>query len=237
MQHTLCRAGMAFALSAAALFTALTAHAADDWEAMRQGRTRDDVSTWARSVEGMAVKEFRGVVEVRATAWAALALLADTRNLANWVFQGQLSEHPEGTPANQVYLRFKGLWPAGDRDVSFKTVVSQRPDSVIVVDSRQVDGYPKQDGYVRMPYFHNVFRLTPLKGGWTKVEFETQIDLGGMVPAWLANAVSTKAPLVTLQNLQQQISKPAYQLKTAAELPQQYLRGAQIVLPAGHLAE
>ena len=47
MQHTLCRAGMAFALSAATLFTSLTAHAADDWEAMRQGRTRDDVSTWA----------------------------------------------------------------------------------------------------------------------------------------------------------------------------------------------
>lgn len=235
MKHSMQRTLWALAAGGAMLWASAGVYAAGNWETMRQGSGRDDVNTWVRSVEGKSVKEFRGVVEVRATAWAALALLADTRNLGNWVFQGQFSEHPEGTPQDQAYLRFKGIWPSSDRDVSIRTTVTQQPDSSIVVDSRHVDNYPPQDGYVRMPYFHNVFRLTPLKGGWTKIEFDTLVDLGGMVPSWLANAVSTKAPLVTLQNMQQQLKKPQYQIKSGTELPQHYHRGAPFVLPAEHL--
>lgn len=214
---------------------AAAAHAADDWNAMRQASGREDVSTWTRPVEGMAVKEFRGLTEVHANAWTVLAVLADTPNLANWVFQGDSSEHPASLPPDQARLRFKGIWPASDRDVVIRTVLSQQANALIVVDSSQVDGQPKQDCCVRIPFLHNVFRLTPLKGGWTRVEFDTLIDLGGMVPAWLANIVSTKAPLVTLQNLQQQVKKPAYQGKSADDLPTYYHHGATFVMPEDHL--
>jgi hypothetical protein len=225
--NLLAAAGTALSLS--------TAMAADNWELMRQGSGREDVSTWVRPVDGMAVKAFRGVTELRANGWAVLALLSDTRNLANWVFQGHTSEHVEGTPPDQARLRFKGTWPASDRDVVIRTSVSQLSSGVIVVDSTQVGQQATQDCCVRIPLFHNVFRLTPLKGGWTRVAFETQIDLGGQVPTWLANFVSTKAPLVTLQNMQQQVKKPAYQGKSAADLPTFYHHGDTFVLPDDHL--
>jgi len=200
------------------------------WEPMNQSAGREAVNTWSRPVEGMTVKAFRGVTEVPHNALSVLAVLSDTRALPAWVFQMESAQTPEGQPADRVYARFKGIWPASARDVLFRTSVSQGKDGVILVESRQVEGMPPQEGYVRMPYLNNVFRLTPLDGGWTRVEFETAIDLGGMVPGWLANAVSTRAPLVTLQKLHQQIKKPAYQIKSPAELPGHYGRGL-IVLP------
>ncbi len=233
--NTIARQALGLLVAACTLLGAPLARAADTWETMRQAQGRDDVSTWVRPVEGMAVKAFRGVTELKANAWTVLALLADTPNLASWVFQGQRSEHPDGLPPEQAHLRFKGVWPASDRDVLIRTAVSQQPSGVIVVESRQVEGLPPSDCCVRIPFLRNVFRLTPLKGGWTRVEFETQIDLGGQVPAWLANLVSTKAPLVTLQNMHQQVKKAAYQGKTATDLPSFYHRGALFVLPEDHL--
>jgi hypothetical protein len=236
MRHLLRSAGT-WLLAAATALSLSTAQAqtAAPWEAMRQANGRDEVNTWVRPVNGLDVKAFRGVTELKANAWTVLALLSDTRNLATWIFQGHTSEHVEGTPLEQARLRFKGVWPANDRDVFIRTAVNQLPSGVIVVDSTNVADQPTQDCCVRIPLLHNVFRLTPLKGGWTRVEFETLIDLGGQVPAWLANLVSTKAPLLTLQNMQQQVKKPAYQGKTATDLPTFYHHGGTFVLPEDHL--
>lgn len=229
--------GRARLLAAASLVAGSAAVAqtgAGAWEPMNQAQGREAVNTWSRPVEGMTVKAFRGVTEVPHNALAVLAVLADTRALPAWVFQMESAQTPEGQPADRVYARFKGIWPASARDVLFRTTVSQNKDGVILVESRHLDGMPAQEGYVRMPYLNNAFRLTPLDGGWTRVEFETAIDLGGLVPGWLANAVSTRAPLVTLQKLHQQIKKPAYQIKSTAELPGHYGRGF-IALPERHL--
>ncbi|MEY4764414.1 MAG: hypothetical protein RI907_1087 [Pseudomonadota bacterium] len=209
--------------------------AGDNWEALRRGRDREDVSTWVRPVDGMAVKAFRGVTDVHVNAWAVLALLADTPNLSNWVFLGKASRHPDGTPPEQAYLRFKGVWPADDRDVLIRTTVAQLPDQAIVVESRDVAGWPRQEGCVRIASLKNTFKLVPLPQGWTRVEFETLVDLGGLVPAWMANFVSTNAPLDTLKALQTQVRKPAYQVKSPADLPQHYHSGGLFTLPEAHL--
>lgn len=230
--HTISRALMALLLITCSLF----AQAASTWEPVRKGQGREDVSTWVRSVDGMAVKAFRGVTEVHHSTLAVLALLSDIPNLANWIYQCRSSEQPAGMPGDQTYARFRGIWPASDRDVLMVSSVSQQADQSVVVDSRQMDGYPAQSGFVRMPFLHNTFRLVPLKGGWTRVEFDTQIDLGGLVPTWLANLVATNAPLTTLEGMRQQLqSKPKYQIKSIDALPAYYLKGAPLVMPPEHM--
>ncbi len=151
------------------------------------------------------------------------------------MYHCQSSIQPDKYSADHTYARFKGIWPASDRDVLFRSTVTQQADGSVLVDSLQVEGYPAQDGFVRMPYLHNTFRLVPLKGQWTRVEFETQVDLGGLVPTWLANAVSTKAPLVTLEGLKAQVGQARYQIKSVQELPTHYHTGKLIDLPASHL--
>ncbi len=72
---------MISAISLACL--ALPAHAGNEWEPVRQGQGREDISTWVRSVDGMAVKAFKGVTEVHQTTLTVLALLADIPGLSN----------------------------------------------------------------------------------------------------------------------------------------------------------
>lgn len=227
-------AAMALGLTLLNLMGPAAAQPGEAWQPMNQAEGREAVNTWSRPVAGMKVKAFRGVTEVPHNALAVLALLSDTKSLPSWIFQMASAETPAGQSPDRIYARFNGIWPASDRDVLFRTTVSQNKDGVILVESREVEGLPPQEGYVRMPYLNNAFHLTPLDGGWTRVEFETTIDLGGLVPGWLANAVSTRAPLVTLQGMHQQLRRPAYQIKSPAELPGHYGRGV-IVLPERHL--
>lgn len=227
----------ALGLVAACLTTPLThgAFAATGtWEPVKQGTAREDVNTWVRSVDGMAVKAFRGTTEVNQSALTVLALLADTQNLPNWIFKCASAQHPANYTPDHTYARFRGIWPASPRDALFKRVVTQEAGGVIFIETREVAGYPPAEDHVRIKSLHNIFRLTPLKGGWTRVEFETQVDLGGMVPGWLANLVSTEAALVTLEGLKREVVKPKYKIRSTAELPDFYQRSKTITLPPDH---
>jgi START domain len=217
---------------------ALLATAGTDWESTGEtGEGRETVRTWARSVDGMAVKAFKGVTEVHHTTPEVLSLLSDTANLHNWVFNVRQGSHLAGQPTANVYLQFKGIWPAADRDVLVKRQASQLPSGLVLVETREVDGHPEQDGYVRMRMLRNTFKLTPLPGQWTRIEFETQIDVGGLIPAWIANIVSTKAPRVTLEGIHRQINLPKYQGRTVSDLPSGFSKdGAVLKLPPEHLA-
>lgn len=222
-------------LSVLLALTAMAAGAAPAWEPVKQSEGREGINTWARKAEGMAVKEFKGVTEVHNSMLQVLAVVSDVSNLPNWIFNCKLAEHPADLPANQKYMQFRGIWPASDRDALVQSVATQKEDRSVVVTTTHVGGYPERDSFVRMPYLHNEFRLIPLKDGWTRVEFETRVDLGGLVPAWLAGLVSTKAPLVTLEGLQRELKKPKYQaVKAPQDLAADTWRGAPMVVPESH---
>ena len=73
---------------------------------------------------------------------------------------------------------------------------------------------------MRIPALDNQFVITPLADGWVRVKFETFVDPGGNVPVWLANLVSTRAPLVTLEGLKEQLQKPRFAQATRGDLPE-----------------
>lgn len=208
---------------------------AQEWQPIETGDARDAIRTWVRSVPGQAVKQFRGQTEVPHSVVSVLALLADVPGMKHWVFQCSESSLPAGLPADRMYLRFKGIWPASPRDVLLRTRVSQGADGVVHVRSEAVEGQPLDPDRVRMPMLNNTFKLTPLPGEWTRIEFQTQVDLGGQVPTWLANLVSTKAPLVTLQGIKNRLPQPAYQVRAVKDLSAHLFDGPPLVLPAGHL--
>lgn len=228
---------MSACLALAVCSVGMPAHADATWASTGVfGSGREAVKTYAKSVPGMQVKAFRGETDVPHTVPEFLSLLADVGNMPAWVFNGKHAERVAGQPHGVLYIQFNGVWPTSDRDVQVKRELSQQTDGVVRIDTREWPGYPEQPGYVRMSALHTVFKLTPLPGQWTHVEFETQVDVGGAIPSWLANMVSTKAPRVTLQGLQAQLQKAKYQGKTLKDLSEGFkASGAAIKLPEDHL--
>lgn len=210
-----------------------------EWEQNRKARERGEVSTYARPVEGSSINQFRGIVEVPHPLVTVMAVISDVANFDNWVFQckgTEMREEEWGPEHARVMIR--GIWPVSDRDVLVRSHYEQDPDTLAVtVHSTATDDvFEEQRGYVRIPALNNVFRFEPLDDGWTRITFQTFVNPGGAIPAWLSNFVSTRAPLQTLEGMKAQMDKEEYQLASPDELPDILPGSPQLTFPDNHRA-
>lgn len=221
-------------LCLAALIAPATAE--EEWQTMRTASVRGEVSTWVRPVPGNAIKAFRGVVEVPHSMLTALAVLSDVPNFPAWVFQCHAAEQHDSWGPEHARVMIKGIWPVSDRDVIVRSRLEQDPATLAVtIHSQATDTVlPPQAGYVRLPALDNLFRIEPLADGWSRITFQTFVDPGGAIPAWLANFVATRAPLTTLTGMKAQMDKAVYQISALDELHTALPGTSDIIVPEAH---
>ena len=207
------------AVVVALLMLAAPAWAAD-WELNHESAQRGEVTTYVREVSDSPVKAFKGVVELQTSATSVLAVITAVDTFEEWIFQSQGADRLSIKEKERIHMRFNGIWPVADRDVVLVNTLTQKADGEILLHSENAEGFKdKQQGFVRIPALDNQFVITPLADGWVRVKFETFVDPGGNVPVWLANLVSTRAPLVTLEGLKEQLEKPRFAQATREDLP------------------
>ncbi|EKF75862.1 hypothetical protein A11A3_00170 [Alcanivorax hongdengensis A-11-3] len=193
---------------------------AADWEVNHQGNSPAEVTTYVRDVADSPVKAFRGQVQVAASMTSVLAVITAVDTFPQWVFQSKDARRIAVQGQEKLYMQFNGIWPVSDRDVVLGNTLSQDDQGVITLHSVNLSGVAdKRSGYVRIPKLDNRFVLKPVSDGQVQVTFETYVDPGGRVPAWLANLVSTRAPLETLEGLQAQLKKPRFTDVQRGDLP------------------
>jgi hypothetical protein len=208
---------------------------ADEWRQIRTASERTDVSTWVRPVEGNPLNAFRGQTEVPYPMLTAIAVLSDVENFPKWVFQCHAARLMPEVGPDVAYIQIKGIWPVSDRDGVARTEISQNPDT-LTTEIRSVAAPGLMDeipGTVRIPELDNRFVFEVLPDGWTRITFETRVDPGGMIPAWLANFVATRAPLTTLQKMQERMRDSRYHLDSAEQLPVQLPGTEGMTFPGG----
>lgn len=186
------------------------------WEEVIIGETDTDLSTWRRKIPGHEVKQFRGVIVLPHPAVAILKTLDTPEEMDDWVYFCRKGEHING---DLTYMEYKGIWPVASRYVALKSSVWVR-DGAIFIQSRNVDSAGQDDrSMVRIPEFSNLFEITPLDANTTRVKFTTFVDLGGRLPSWIANGISSNAPKVTLRGLRDKLKeKEEYANATLEEL-------------------
>tara|TARA_B110000008_G_scaffold44223_1_gene41991 strand:+ start:43 stop:813 length:771 start_codon:yes stop_codon:yes gene_type:complete len=169
-----------------------------EWEVTSEQDDIGDVSTWRREVPGADVKQFRGEVILEHSALEILLTIDTPDDLVKWVYFCRASK---SVPPNYSYMEYKGVWPVASRYVTVKSD-SWIENGVIYISSRNIDDVgPERKNMVKLREFHNLFEITPLGKKMTKVRFTTFVDLAGRLPSWLANAVSSRAPRVTLAGM------------------------------------
>jgi hypothetical protein len=219
-------------LTIACLLLASTS-TASEWQQVRTASERSDVNVWVKPVEGNPLKAFRGRTEVPHSMLTIMAVLTDVDNFPKWVFQCHSAKLLDDIGDDLAYIYIKGIWPVSDRDAVVRSVVTQDSDGVTTLHSQAASEITYEvANTVRLPMLDNRFILEPLADGWTRITFETFVNPGGMIPAWLANTVATKAPLTTLQKIQKRMSLPRYQLSSKDELKTQLPGIAEMTFPA-----
>lgn len=193
--------------------------AEDGWESVAKAKAPGEVSTWLRSVKGAQVKEFRGVVDLPQAPLRVLLALDNVEAFPDWVFR---CKHAERIVGRGVYLRFGGIWPASDRDATVSSEASILADRVLIRTTVAGDLKPEQKGYVRIPRLDNRFEVVPLPDGGSRVIFQTFVDPGGILPAFISNMVARQGPLETLGDLKRHLDENAIDAQSVESLSRIY---------------
>lgn len=189
------------------------------WQLVREGKTRSDVTTWVRPVPRQTLKAFKGEVEVPHEMLTVFAVLADVERYPEWVFQCSNARLMPEYGYDIAYVHIRGIWPVSDRDIVTRTEIEQDDlTGAITLHTRAAPGlHPPRENTVRVTTLDNKFILTPLPDGWTRITFDTFVDPGGSIPAWLANLVAVRAPRDTLEGMAALMGDGKYRIASVEE--------------------
>lgn len=175
---------------------------AEDWEPVYSA---GNLRVHKRDYAGSALDEIRGVVRVKASLNAVMALLKDAPFNRHWVYRsgGARILRERGYAQAYVYGVVDAPPPMSDRDTVVRFDYRQDPETnVITVAITNVpDFIAVKAGLVRVPDMGGFWRLKPEADGWVEVTYQIYGDPGGWIPAWLANHAAVLSVRYTLSNL------------------------------------
>ncbi|WP_242667346.1 START domain-containing protein [Parendozoicomonas haliclonae] len=205
------------------LFTLICGHAwAEDtaWE-LKQDKKGIAVST--RSVEGSAVKEFKGEMLVDNSLGAIVALLDNPEAGPEWIYNCESITRVETNSESQTtwnHVINKLPWPAGDRDLVVRSDMTQSPETydVLIALKAEPELLPEVPGKVRIQKMKASWQLSPQKDGQVKVTYQAHIEPGGSLPNWLVNSLLVDTPYKSLSAMRELLSEDQYKTQSHPDI-------------------
>lgn len=184
---------------------------ADDWELARD---RDGIKVYTRHVEGIAFKQYKGVVTINARLSTLIAVFEDIGAATEWVDTCEKMELVERVSPTESYtLSYNPApWPVKDRDAVVHNIIRQHPETlkVTIRQTAMPDKVPRNKKAVRVERIEGLWTLVPLKDGSVELTYQVLSDPGGGLPAWLVNAVAISQPYNTLEGLREIAGREKY---------------------------
>ena len=177
-------------------------------------KDKDAIRIYTRDTENSSFKSVKVTCTIPGTLSQLTALLLDVSAHERWVYNTKNSYLVKQINKNQqiYYSEIALPWPLANREVVVFMKIAQDPLSkVLQVNIDNVDNQiPVKNGTVRVRASSVTWKVTPLKGNQLSIEYFGNVDPGGSVPGWIANAFSTKGPFETFKKLRQLVTSPAY---------------------------
>jgi hypothetical protein len=192
---------------AATLIGSLSAQAGE-WE---QVYADENLRVQRRDYEGSELDEIQGVVRVKATLNALMALLKDAQFNQDWVYRsgGASILQDSGYAQAYVYGVVDAPYPMSDRDtvVRFDYHQDQETKEITVTITNFPAFIAEKADLVRVPKIVGYWHLKPQKDGWVEVTYQVYGDPGGWIPVWLANRAAVISVQETLRNMISAVSR------------------------------
>jgi hypothetical protein len=179
-----------------------TATLAEGWETVFD---EEGLLVERRPYAGSALQEIRGVIRLKTSLNAMMALLKDAEFNHQWVYRsgGARILAEEGYASAYVYGIVDAPWPMQDRDTVVRFDYRQEDSGEITITIKNYPDYhPRTDEYVRVPDFGGYWRLRPQPDGWVEVTYQVYGDPGGWIPVWVANYAAVTSVTRTLQAME-----------------------------------
>lgn len=193
-------------------FNSTLVNAQSAWKLIKE---KDGIKIYSRSIEGSSINEIKATFNVKTSMNGLMALLSDVPGFKDWVYRcGEVEELKQTNKyENYYYQRTLVPWPVNDRDLIVYSLWKQDSiTKIIQIHGKSMpDFIPEKEGVVRIRYFYNSWKLTPIRNGIVRVDYQISVNPAGIIPAWLANLTITEGPYQTCKSIISEIKKAKYQ--------------------------
>lgn len=201
------------AFAALLSFSQFTLADVSPWELEAHDEDKD-IKVFTRTVEGSALKEFKGVTHLKADVNALVALLKDDQAATDWMHNVIVFDVKERLSDEEMvsYTVNEAPWPVTNRDAYVRSIMTADKNGQVVSLIKAEPDYGELDEeYVRMPSVDGSWVFTPQDNGMVEVVYQVHANPGGSLPNWLVNAIVVETPLETLRNLHDKVHEEKYQ--------------------------
>ncbi len=190
--------------------------AAPGWaEEWKQVVDRNEITVFARPVEGSTMDQFKGITIVNAPIEVCTAVLRDIPAQTEWMGDNLQAEvlRVFSDDHKVAYNVLKSPWPLKPRDLQIDVTFIEDSDQVMV----EMKVYPEtivpvSKEYIRVTDFEASCCFERLADNRTKVTYINRVNPMAPVPPSITNLVVRGNPYATLSGLKQMVTKEKYQL-------------------------
>jgi hypothetical protein len=190
-------------------FTATMLFAQENWILEKE---KNDIKVFNRKLEGSKLKEYKGMVTVKATMDQILKIFKDVSRHEKFIYKAKPGSPKVVKKISEndfyTYMVIDVPWPASTRDVVTHYVVNKPDDKgVVTIDVEAAPKLvPEVSGMVRVPSMKGYWKFIPLKDGKIQIVHQAHSSPGGSVPEGMANTASVETPFSMLTKLKDLLS-------------------------------
>jgi hypothetical protein len=196
-------------LASASHEPAATADPEDRW---KQELQKHGVRVWSRHVEGTRIHQLRATTTMDLPAEQVFAFLCDLEAYTSVIPHMTESRKLWGDGDSALYYMVVDPPLVAPRDLCMQVSRARHADGTLVAAwTTGGEGCPAPTkGRVRIERNEGRWRLTPLEGGRTEVDYVALTDPAGSVPKWLVNRGAPGGVVEVLEGVRKAAALPKY---------------------------
>ncbi len=183
----------------------------DGW---KRGKNKKGIKTYTRKVDISPIDSFRGETEIEADMETVIGLFLDLDIYASLILLCSSLDIVKKVDETSYYLYStnKVMWPVKTRDASVFAKWFYEPETGAVWYKLKTrpDYVPRNKKLIRVEIMTGYFKFTPKPDGKLGVVFESIVEVGGWIPAWIVNFYQAEIPYITLRRLQKKAKMEKY---------------------------
>jgi hypothetical protein len=176
---------------------------------------KDSIQVYTCGSESSKYKTIKTNFTLTASPHQLIAMLLDIDHLGNWQYRTTSAKLLKKISDHEIIYYTEVNAPVIDnRDFIIQLKIEERSHlkEWVVTAISLPDYLPAKENVVRIPMSKAIWKVKEVKPGKLDVEYVIEIDFGGVIPAWVVNSLSHKAPYETFKSMREQIG--SYPIKS-----------------------
>jgi len=220
-----------FKISFLLFLTAFSCLSAAEW---KLEKAQEGISIYTQEVKGSGYLRFKGEVVVESDVDTLVALMYDTPNAVDWIYNcdQSMTLAQVSFESNYILQVYDFPFPVSDRQVLLHSQLSYTPTGAILKTEHANDFCRGKTTskcleildfeFIKMPISKGSYSFIRLTEHQTRVIWTQHTDPGGSIPKWLVNMMVVDTPYETLLALKDQVEKKQYKNITDKELKRRW---------------